>query len=416
MRQRVRSSVRSFLRLSVMSWALVAAPFVVAQDAPPSAKHPADPDREHALEIYKDGKMVQAMPLFEKLSVTYPKDPVIWECWGVSALGYSQTLTDPELRRKARVNARTILLKAKDLGDNSNLLQTLLPMIPEDGGNVTFSSRQEVNDIMQHAEADFSRGDLEKAIEGYIHASLLDPNLYEAALFTGDAFYKEHKPGSAGEWFARAIQIDPNRETAYRYWGDALVSLGDLQAAREKFIQAVVADPYGRNSWMGLNQWAGHAKVTLNWVRLQDKSSVSQKDDTHINITLDPTSLNKNDPAGAAWLMYGMNRALWHNEKFKKEFPAEPTYRRTMLEEADSLHMIVTVMTEQKDFEKKKKDLDPTLQQLVKIDQAGFIEPFALLNRADKDIAQDYVPYRTTHRDTIYRYFDEFVVPKPPQQ
>jgi tetratricopeptide (TPR) repeat protein len=416
MRQPVRSSVRGFLRLSVMSWALVAAPFIIAQGAPPAARQPGDPDRDHALEIYKDGKMAQAMPLFEKLSVTYPKDPVIWECWGASALGYSQTLTDPELRRKTRVNARTILLKAKDLGDNSNLLQTLLAMIPEDGGNVTFSSRQEINDIMQHAEADFSRGDLDKAIEGYIHASLLDPNLYEAALFTGDAFYKEHKPGSAGEWFARAIQIDPDRETAYRYWGDALVSLGDLQGAREKFIQAVVADPYGRNSWMGLNQWAGHAKVTLNWVRLQDKSSVSQKDDTHINITLDPTSLKKNDPAGAAWLMYGMNRALWHNEKFKKEFPAEATYRRTMREEADSLHMMVTVMTEQNNFEKKKKDLDPTLQQLVKIDQAGFIEPFALLNRADKDLAQDYVPYRAAHRDTIYRYLDEFVVPKPPQQ
>jgi hypothetical protein len=60
--------------------------------------------------------------------------------------------------------------------------------------------------------------------------------------------------------------------------------------------------------------------------------------------------------------------------------------------------------------------IDPALATLVKIDQAGFLEPFALLNRADKEIAQDYAPYRATHRDLIYRYFDEFVVPKAPSQ
>jgi hypothetical protein len=35
----------------------------------------------------------------------------------------------------------------------------------------------------------------------------------------------------------------------------------------------------------------------------------------------------------------------------------------------------------------RQAHLDPALLQLVKIDQAGFIEPFALLNRADGEIA-----------------------------
>jgi hypothetical protein len=102
-------------------------------------------------------------------------------------------------------------------------------------------------------------------------------------------------------------------------------------------------------------------------------------------------------------------------EKFKKEFPNEPKYRRTMREETDSLHLMVATLTGQKDFEEKKNKLDPALAQLVQIDKAGFLEPFALLNRADTEIAQDYAPYRDTHRDVIYRYFDEFVVPKAPQ-
>jgi hypothetical protein len=148
---------------------------------------------------------------------------------------------------------------------------------------------------------------------------------------------------------------------------------------------------------------------------LQDKSAVAQKDQNNINITLD-SSLGKNDPNMTAWLTYAMERALWRGEKFKKEFPNEAKYRRTMREEADSLHLMVTVLKEQKDFEEKKKDLDPSLLQLLQIDQVGLLEPFALLNRADSEIALDYASYREAHRDTIYRYFDEFVAPKAPTQ
>lgn len=375
----------------------------------------SDPDLQQAVELRKAGKMVQAMPFYEKLCSEYPKDGTLWEGWGSTTLSYSQTLTDPDLSKKGRARARTFLIKAQQLGDNSNLVQVLLGMIPEDGGDNTFSPRKEVNDAMQQAEAGFSRGDFDKAREGYLRAFLLDPKNYDAALFMGDVYFSQHVNGSAGEWFARAVEIDPNRETAYRYWGDALWAMGKSADAREKYIQAIVADPYNNRCWVGLNQWAQRTKVALNWVLLQDKGSVTQKDDQHINITIDPTSLNKNDLAGPAWLAYSMNRALWKVDKFKKEFPNEPAYRHTMKEEVDSLQMLVNVITEQKGFKKKKKDLDPALLQLIQIDKGGFLQPFALLNRADKEIAQDYAPYRDAHRDIIYRYFDEFVVPKAPQ-
>lgn len=410
-RSRVLITAAAFVALIGLLPAQTTQPQSPAQSTPGQSTPKNDPERQHALEVYKEGKLVQAMPLLEQLSVTYPKDAVIWECWGVSTLGYSQTLTDPESRRKERAQARTILLKAKELGDNSNLLQILMAEIPEDGGEGTYSASKEVNDIMQRAEADFSRGDYDKARDGYLHALLLEPKNYNAALFMGDVFFKQHINGSAGEWFARAVEIDPNRETAYRYWGDALSAMGKSTEAREKY-KAIVADPYNNRCWTGLNQWAERTKVNLNWVRLQDKSSVTQKDQTHINITVDAGSMKKDDPAGAAWMMYGMARALWHGDKFKKEFPNESNYRRTLREEVDALHGMVEVLSRPENTPK----LDPSLAALVKIDQAGFIEPFALLNRADKDIAQDYAPYRAAHRDTIYRYFDEYVVPKAPQQ
>src|SRR5215472_7982382 len=216
----------------------------------------SDPDRQQAFEFIDRNKMTQAMPLFEKLCSEYPKDSRMWEGWGVSTLGYSQTLTDPDLRRKARIRARTFLLKARELGDKSNLMQVLLGLLPEDGSQSPFSPRKEVDNAMQAAEADFARGDFDKARAGYLHALLLDPQNYEAALFIGDVYFKQHINGSAGEWFARAIEIDPNRETAYRYWGDALWDMGKSAEARGKFIQAIVAEPYGGNrSWMGLTQW-----------------------------------------------------------------------------------------------------------------------------------------------------------------
>jgi len=89
-----------------------------------------------------------------------------------------------------------------------------------------------------------------------------------------------------------------------------------------------------------------------------------------------------------------------------------------MKEEADSLHLMASFLAEQNDPKKKKKskvDSDPVLAELVKIDQAGLMEPFVLLNRADADIAKDYEAYRDANRDKIMRYMDEIVVPKTPQ-
>jgi tetratricopeptide (TPR) repeat protein len=391
---------------------VLSGPFLSAQSALAQTAPKDDPERQHALELYHSGKFVEAMPFLEKLAVDHPDDGTVKESWAFSVMAYAATLSDPELRKKARIRARGIALQAKQLTGTGSLLQVVIDM-PEDGADPQFSDRKEVDEVMKAAEADFVRGDFDKARDGYVHALLLDPKNYGAALFIGDVYFKQHLNGSAGEWFARAVQIDPDRETAYRYWGDALSDLGKLAEAREKYIQAILADPYNQRPWVGLSRWTQRTKLPLNWVRLQDKSAVTQKDEKNVNITLD-NSLKKDDPNMTAWLTYGIGRASWHTDKFKKEFPNEIKYRRTMREEADSLHLMVTVLLEQKDFEKKKKELDPTLLQLVQIDQAGFIEPFALLNRADNEIVQDYSAYRSDHREKIYRYLDEFVVPKAP--
>lgn len=376
------------------------------------AKPSEDPARREAFQLYDAGKYSDAMPLLEKIVADNPSDVVAKEHWAFSMVGYAATLSDPAERKKMRAHARSMALQLKEAGDNSNLLQMMLAL-PEDGSESSFSDRKDVDDAMKAAEADFGRGDLEKAREGYQHALLLDPGNYDAALFTGDVYFKQHSYGQAGEWFARAIQIDPNRETAYRYWGDALTASSKEDEARAKFIDAVVAEPYSNKAWMGLRQWVDRNKVKLNVLVLKDKSA-TQTNGENATITVDPSMLGGDSSGTAAWIIYSGTRLTWQREKFKKEFPNETAYRRTLKEETEALDTMVAVLAEDAKSKKKAKNMDPSLLALVQLDHEGFLEPFVLFNRADAGIAKDYTAYRVAHRDVLRRYLDEYVVPRTP--
>jgi tetratricopeptide (TPR) repeat protein len=375
--------------------------------APAETGAKSDSERQRAIELFNAGNFDDAMPLFEKLAADHPEDATIKANLAFSIAAHAATLPDFELRKKARVRARAVALQAQNQGEHSATVQGLL-LIPVDGSETAFSDRKEVDDAMKAAEADFARGDLDKARIGYLHALLLDPNNYYAALFIGDVYFKQHVNGSAGEWFARATEIDSNRETAYRYWGDAILAMGKISEAREKYIDAIIAEPYEQASWGGIQQWAQRAKVSLNWVRLQDKAKIVATEKGP-RITLDP-SLHSEDPMFKPWMVYSGRRLQWPQGKFKQQFPNEAQYRHTLAEESDALHLMVLALSLP-----GVSITDPSLAAVVRIDKAGFIEPFALLNRADKGVAQDYAAYRAAHRETIYRYFDEFVVPKAPQ-
>lgn len=394
-----------FLLVLVMAASLQAA----IQRTTPSTDPTNDPKYSHVLELYHDGNLVDAMPLFEELAATYPKNAGIHESWAFCMMGYAATIPQPEERKKVRVRARKIAIEAQQLGDNSPLLQTIL-QIPEDGAESAYSNRSEVDAVMKEAEAEFVRGNFDKAREGYIRALLLDPNNYEAALFTGDVYFKQKVYGSAGEWFARAIQIDPNRETAYRYWGDSLFAMGKNEESRAKFIEAIVAEPYNMSPWQGAQAWAKRNQGQLHILQLQNKAQVDRKDDRNINMTIDPSALGKkDDPTGAAWMAYGLSRTSWQGEKFKKEFPNEPKYRHTMREEVESLTLMVDVLKGQ-----KLNGVDPGLLELMRLSDAGLLEPYVLLNRADQQILLDYPAYREAHRDKVRQYLDDYVVPKAP--
>lgn len=363
-------------------------------------------DRKRALQLFDDHKMMDALPLLEKLATADPLDAVVLERLGFALVSKAATLKDESERKQVRIRARNALIRSKELGNDSNLLNVMLDGIPEDGSTENFSKRKDVDDAMRAGEAAFAQGNMDKAREAYHRALLLEPRLYEAPLFIGDTYFKQQQMDKAGEWFARATEIDPDRETAYRYWGDALMFSNKMAEARVKFIEAIVAEPYNRRSYMGLSQWAEKAKVQLGHPAIQIPDMVkSEGDNTTINID---TNLMDGKDGSQYWTMYAIVRA-GYKASFSKNHPDEKQYRHTLKEEMTGLELVLTsVSKDMKDGKIKK--VNPSIANLLKLREAGVLEAYILLARVDEGIARDYMPYRARNRDKIQRYLSEFVV------
>jgi len=393
--------------------------FVAAPAIPAQTGDSYESLRKRAVELSKLGLYMEALPLFEKLHEEKPNDGGVLEGLSFATLAHSATLTDLAARKAEIIKARKFAVEAQAAGDNSNMLKTLLEL-PEDGSEPSFSNSPEVETAMREGESAFAKGDQESAIAAYNRALVLDPKQYAAALFLGDVYYKKGDHAKAGEWFLRAIQIDPNRETAYRYWGDDLAAQGKLNEAKEQFIKAVVAQPYLRLSWMGLSQWAQRQKMTLKSPginppgKVEDKGK-DEKGHSQTNITIDIATLDtKGKKDGTdAWFIYTLSKAVWHGDRFQKEFPSEREYRHSLAEELDGFQMVVSQVKE-KQKKKEIKQLDPALASLVKLSDEGLLEAFVLVSRADPGIVKDYEPYRNLHRDKIAQYISEWIIQPGP--
>jgi tetratricopeptide (TPR) repeat protein len=235
---------------------------------------------------------------------------------------------------------------------------------------------------------------------------MLEPKLYEAALFIGDVYFKSAEQVKAGEWFARAIQINPDRETAYRYWGDALMKQGKVTEAGDKFVEAYIAEPYNRLARSGFVSWGDRVNLTLAHPRVEFPAAVNKKTDNQTTITLDPNMLDKGDKDGsaAAWVLYSFTRASWVTSEFAKQYPDEKTYRHSLKEEATAIRAAL------KSLEKKGPTSDRSLQILQKLDKDGLLEAYILLAMPDAGIASDFAAYRKTNTENLRRYVKQYVM------
>ncbi len=380
---------------------------------PPTQDHSTLRDR--AFLLFDQNNFLAALPLLEQLAKDDPNDSDVLVRLAMVLAGKAATLEDANARRELRLRARALLERANELGHRSELAETLLEQIPGNGEAPGFSANPEVEAAMREGEEAFAKSDFATALLAYRHAFEVDSNLYEAALFTGDIYFRMNQMDKAGEWFARAIKIDADRETAYRYWGDGLLRQGEMEDAGEKFIQAVICEPYQKATWMALARWAGQNKAALAHPKIESPNQTTRSDDGTVTIAIDAQSLDKSDGTSHR-LVYEITRAAWRNGLFFKKTADEEIYRHSLREEVEALGLVAELVS--KDLQAGKiKSLDASLAALLKLHEMGLLEPYVLLARADEGIARDYPAYRATHRDNLRHYIREFVIsPEEPEE
>ena len=368
-----------------------------------------DNDAAKANALYKEGKLLDALPFYENLAKENPKEWLYAERLAGCLSAASKNTNDPAKALALRTRERDEAKRAIALGDTSLVAQMMAGIDPSKPVEIAPASAASV--LIQEAEKAFSAGDFATAMTKYTAAAEADPKLYEAPLFAGDSAFRVGDLKSASQWFARAIAIDPDRETAYRYWGDAILKYGnDPMAAREKFIDAVVAEPYSRLAWQGMKQWAQIEKAVVLTPKIDRPAApvVDSKKPNTINITLDADATDdKKHPGASAWMMYSLIRASYRGDEFKKDFPNEKEYRHSLREESAALSGVAEGINNQ---EVKKGDLDESLRNLVELNTAGMLDCWILISAADNGIAQDYDAYRKQHRQLLHDYLSRFVV------
>lgn len=389
--------------LCVVLLALAAVP-AVAQDN-------YEAERKRALDLVEKHDLLAALPLLEKLATAKPEDTVVLQHLALALASHAIASKNPELMKQNFRRARELAERCRKLGDNSQLVQTILERLPtEEELNAPPKKNTPADDALQAGETAFSSGDFKRALAEYERAEKLDPKLYEAPLFAGDMHYKLNDIEKAGAAYARAIAINPDRDTAYRFWGNALLQNGRMEESKQKLIEAILCEPYSRAPWQYLGNWAQRNQAELGHPKIEvPQSSVQRKDDQNINILVTPSE--KQDGT-SAWAIYSLMKAGWMmDKKFKEAFPNEKEYRHSLKEEAQSLRIAIeSVENQVKEGKLKEKSLDASIANLLKIHRAGLIESYVLLAMADEGIAKDYLEYRKNNRDKLRRYLVEFVI------
>jgi tetratricopeptide (TPR) repeat protein len=393
--------------------ALAALLFPVASSAHTTQDVSYQAERQKAIEFFSEGKRLEALPLLEELVKTTPGDAELLADLGASLVEHAATLADQTAASSERLRARSLLEQSRALGNTNTLTLNLLELLDHltQKGDIQFSANPQVEQEMRAGEAAFAQRDFDGALRNYANALELEPNNYTAALFTANAYDRKGDWATAAQGYERAIQIDPNVETARRYYADMLARQGKMAEARQQLIDAAVAEPYNRTVWRELNAWAtlNHTSINFVYVGIPPPAKVSQPQDSQAE-SIQTAELS------TAWNAYRSVRDKWQNGgEFQRQFPEEKEYRHSLPEEAEALEAegsaLKSLMANAKSRQLIKSDTGLVL--LLKLSQAGLVEPYVLFSLGDKGIARDYAAYRSAHRDRLEEYMDRFVVPPP---
>lgn len=396
----------SFILLLNLGLAL---PPAIAQPNPDASDQV---ERRNAEALFTQGNRLEALPLLEDLVKKNPNDNEMLVDLAAALIDHAGTLADQDAAARERARARDLLQKAWELGNTSPFAENLRQLLGEmpANGAIKFSDNPAVEKTMIAGESAFYRGDFNEALQAYEKALKLEPTNYSATLFIANTYDREKDFGKAAEWYDRAVQLNPNIETAYRYYADMLAREGDMSKARVMLIRAAVAEPYNKIVWREIRAWAIVNKTAFNIVYVSVPPPRKG----------DATSSGHPSPeVSYAWRAYDSVRADWQKGgRFQKRFPREAAYRHSLPEESEALTAAAKVLEHLKE-DKKGRELvteDQVAGLLLKLYEAGLIDPYVLFSLGDDGIAKDYIAYRAKNRVKLEDYIEKFVIPPAPSR
>lgn len=372
-------------------------PTGLAQNKPSDADLNAK--RAEALRLVDENKYLEALPIFDKIASAFPKDAELWAHYGIAVMQNAITLNDPETRKKELIRGLVVLNKAKELGTKNVVALNILDQIPADSDfeDNLADENPEATKALREGEAFFGRGEYDKAFAAYEKAYKLNPKNYEAVLFMGDSLYAQKKYKESEAWFAKAVEIDPNREQAHRFWGDALLFQKKYKEALDKYAEAMIAEPFSRLTWNALNRWAEESGTNLTLLKIAPPGHDEMGD-----IKIDETTL-KVENGTIHWKLYNDARRAQIIAKAGKN------QRHTLADEAAAWRKVAEAA--RRDIKAGKiKYPDQSLVNLVKVDDAGLLEPYILLLRAQEDLSEDFFTYREKNRAKMKQFIIEYML------
>jgi Flp pilus assembly protein TadD len=404
----------------VLLLSLCAMPPVIFQaNAAPESAARAKPDasdqekRQAAVALFSQGKRLEALALLEDLVRKNQQDTELLVDLGAALIDHAATLTDQDAAAKERFRAKDLVQKAWELGNTSPLaenLRQLLRDLPANGA-IRFSDNPAVERVMDAGEAAFARRDFDAALTAYAKALELEPTNYSAALFTANTYDRKNDFARASQWYERTMHLDPDIETAFRYYADMLARQGDMATARSMLIHAAVAEPYNKIVWREIRAWAliNHTAFNLVYLPIPLVAKDGPTQPPYPAPVQPPQLLS-------AWRAYHSVIADWRkSDRFEKQFPQQ-AYRHSLPEESEALTAAARVL---QTFSQDNNSADLVAGNtvaglLLKLHEAGFIDPYVLFSLGDDGIARDYKAYRTAHRTKLEEYMDKFVMPPAP--
>jgi tetratricopeptide (TPR) repeat protein len=365
--------------------------------------------RQQSIALLNEENFAQAIPLIERLLAADANDPEANFNLGLALASMAGDIPDEAVRRTSRVRARNALLKSRELGFNHPYIDVMIDSIEPDGADLRrYSSNPGINALMHEGQVLFAARKMDEALTIYAKVLQIDPKLYEAAMFSGDAYLHNNDFAQAEAWYQKAIAIDPARETAYRYSATPLMRQGRFVEARDRYVEAYISEPYSRLAVGGLRTWAQQTQATVGHPDIAVPTKIALEPDGTFDAVVDAALLTADD-GSSAWVAYGATRAAWRQVRFAETFPAEAAYRHSLAEEADALRAVIAVALRQQQG-RPPGQMSVALAMLKRLDDENLLEPYVLLARANEGIARDFPAYLVQHRDRLRRYVLSYMI------